>query len=149
MTVPIDRPLLVTLIKVTAGRVKYKLGAKPLLKDEAKDIKSADCSGYVRWLLNKITHGALKLKMQGSFQQRAEIKAAGFTRCDYSDCGKLDSIVRVAFIPPSGEHGHVWLCVNGNTIECFGGHGVGRRAWNTPILLHEVGVCYVLSDVMP
>jgi hypothetical protein len=149
MTIKVDRPLLITLMKATHGKTKYGLGKKPLLKDEAKDIKSADCSGYVRWLLNKITHGALKLKAWGSDLQRSEIKAMGFARCDYADCGKLDNILRIAFIKPTEKHGHIWLTCNGMTVECAGGMGAGRRIWNTPVLLHEVTAAYVLSEPMP
>ena len=150
MTIPIDRPLLVSILKTCVGKVAYELGEKPKLTLLPKNVKRSDCSGWIRYLLAVVTHGKFRLKTLGSFLQRAEIKAAGFTRCDYHDCAKMDSILRVAFIPPAADkHGHIWLCINGQTIECWYGHGVGRRPWNTPVLLHGVAATYVLSDVLP
>lgn len=40
--------------------------------------------------------------------------------------------------------GHVWMVLGGYTMECYGGHGVGRRLWNTPVLTREVSSVFVV-----
>jgi len=148
MLIPVDRSTLVSLIKTC--HAAYGLGDKPALGLAPAKVKTSDCSGFVRWTLWKITHGKFKLKALGSVLQRAEIQAAGFERCKYTDCQKLDSILRVFYLPPEpGGYGHTGLCINGYTVECYGGHGVGRRIWNTPVLLNNAVYCYVLTGELP
>lgn len=40
--------------------------------------------------------------------------------------------------------GHVFMVYQGFSIECYGGHGVGRRVWDTPVLTREVSAVFVV-----
>jgi cell wall-associated NlpC family hydrolase len=131
------------------GKVKYRLGAKPRMGAvPGKDFTSADCSGFVRWLVNAATSGQTTLP-DGSVCQHDWCKAQGFQAVPYSDAAKSDSVLRVAFMAPAGKDpGHVWLIINGRTVESYGGHGPGRRAWDTPVLKRRASACFVLTDMI-
>ena len=144
----INKPLAVKYINAAIGVVKYRLGAKPALsvKPGYSGFKVSDCSGWVRWFLYATTpQDAKLLLLPGSWHQQEWCKK-NLELCPYSDCGKLDGVIRIAFINPAGKvPGHVWLVSNGLTIESYGGRGVGRRAWNERVLLGGVNACYVLG----
>jgi hypothetical protein len=135
-------------MKACFGVVKYRLGSKPKLGTmPGVYFKTSDCSGFVGWLLYGASHGKVTLRT-GSWYQRKWCDDEGFKKVKYSEVAKLkDSRLRIAFIrPESGKIGHVWLVINGQTIECYGGHGVGRRPWDTKVLMDNVSDCYVLTD---
>jgi hypothetical protein len=66
---------------------------------------------------------------------------------DEGNAGLEDGRLRIAFIATKPGHvGHVWLILNGKTIESWGGHGPGRRSWNVKALRERVTSCYVLTN---
>ncbi len=154
-TIPVDRAELVRLMKLSfsfASRavtyIKYLLGGKLRMGSDPPSANAVDCSGYVRWLIYGATHGQT-LMPDGSWYQQEWCKSQGFKRTDYGHCILHDSRLRIAFINPrAGKVGHVWVIINGQTIESYGGHGAGRRAWDTPALINNVSACYVLTDVL-
>jgi hypothetical protein len=129
-TIEVNRELLVELIKKTCDTktIKYKMGTKCKIDADSADIKQIDCSGFVRWLIYRISGFEM---VDGSFLQRLSLDNLGFQHCNYTDCAKMDDVLRIAFITPEdGKAGHVFLVCNGQTVESYGGHGVGRRPWN-------------------
>jgi hypothetical protein len=115
------------------------------------DFKASDCSGFVRWILAyAVTMKHALILPMGSYYQNDWCKSQGFKLSKYSDVAGLnDNRLRIAFIKPdSDHHGHVWLILNGRTMECYGGVGVGRRKWDCGVLFRGVDSCYVLTDPM-
>lgn len=159
-----DRELLVTLIKKTMdGHIPYKMGGKALsldcdssvLGEDADGVmQGMDCSGYLRWLIYRITKGLVTIP-DGSWNQRAWFQVQGFAPCNYSDCSRKDDVLRIAFLnSENGEAGHVWLIVNSLTIESHGRSkingvwqdGPSRRPWNWKSLKNKVDYCFVLTS---
>lgn len=151
----IDVKKLCTIFSASIGRIKYKLGVKPLLNAKVQNIEHSDCSGFVRWLLYQASDGKIKIGL-GSWYQQKWCQEQGFKKTDYSQSAPLkDNRLRIAFINQHGsEAGHVWLVFNGWTKECFGGYGVGTRRWNASIdggkssLDKAVSACYVLTEAL-
>jgi hypothetical protein len=154
-TIEVDRSELVRLMKQCFSfvgfvtKIKYSLGAKPRMGAiPGLGFGKADCSGFVRWLVYGASHGKVSMP-DGSWHQQRWCERMGFKRTSYGTFGLNDDRLRIAFISPKkGKIGHVWLCINGMTIESYGGHGAGRRPWNTPVLLRNVDSCYVLTEPM-
>jgi cell wall-associated NlpC family hydrolase len=149
-TLDVDRAELIRLMSPCfrlLTKIRYSLGAKPRMGAvPGVGFKKADCSGFIRWLINGATFGKDADMPDGSWFQHKWAKER-FREVPYAECARMDSKLRIAFIPTkNGRVGHVWLCVNGRTIESYGGHGAGRRPWNTPVLLNQVTACYVLTD---
>ena len=156
-TISIDRNELVRCMKqcFTFGAysvtiIRYLLGSKPKLGSiPGVGFKNADCSGFVRWLVAGATRGQITMPM-GSYWQQEWCKSQGFKKTDYANCGLNDNRLRVAFINGGGSKiGHVWLICNSMTVESWGGHGAGRRPWNTSVLIKNVDATYVLTDILP
>ncbi|MEN6581695.1 MAG: hypothetical protein ABFD54_04540 [Armatimonadota bacterium] len=149
-TIPIDRATLIKRMNAAFTCVEYDLNAKPRLGSlPGTSFTTSDCSGFVRWILYAASGGKIKLKT-GSWYQQQWCREQGFKEVKYSDVAGLhDSRLRIAFINGANGAGHVWLIINGQTIECYGGHGAGRRPWNTSVLLRKVDACFVLTDVLP
>ena len=150
-TVKVDKDKLLELTADALGKVAYRLGAKPNLRlmPGDKGFKVSDCSGWVRWLLARVTDPPVTIGL-GSWYQQEWAKAQGFKRTGYAaNAGWADNRLRLAFIDAQGSKvGHVWLLLNGHTIECAGGKGVCRRPWDTKTLKDKVDACYVLTDPM-
>jgi hypothetical protein len=153
-TIDVNKDLLVKAMKQCfrfdtkfTSTVKYLFGAKPKLGSiPGIAFNRADCSGFVRWLIDSATEHK-NIMPDGSWNQWQWCKQQGFKETSYLNCGLKDNRLRIAFMrAKDGEAGHVWLIVNGLTIESYGGHGTGRRKWNTSILLREVDACYVLTE---
>ena len=125
----------------TVGRVKYKLGAKPALGSDSSMCSLSDCSGWVRWALDR---AGLALP-DGSATQH-EWCAAHLREVSYKDAATLADPSRlfIAFIVPGKGIGHVWLLNAGASLECRGHTGVSSRPWNNPTLLNAVSACYEL-----
>ena len=144
----VDRAELVRLMNACFGRVEYELGAKaPALSCKPEQINAIDCSGFVRWLIYNATHGQVTMP-DGSQNQLAFCRKSDYKSTDYDNTSLLDNRLRIAFMSPA--HGqqwprHVWLIINGQTIESYGGHGPGRRTWNNHIL-KPVSACFVLTN---
>lgn len=145
----IDRLRLIGSMKACFGAVKYQMGAKPRLHGmPLDDFTRADCSGFVRWLVHRASYGKTTLPM-GSWYQRRWCQGHDLKLTDYAHCGLGDNRLRIAFFNPRpGRSGHVWLVINGQTIECYGRHGVGRREWDTPVLADNVDFCFVLTEML-
>lgn len=134
--VPVDLPYMKQLhMDCQAIPVRYKMGAKPP-HIEAVPIGTdkSDCSGYMRWLLYHATHGALLLP-DGSWNEYAALLKDGFKPSLAANAAAHDGHVRVCIHVADNrdETGHIWTVVNGVTYECYGGHGVGSRAWNATL----------------
>jgi hypothetical protein len=147
----VDRQKLIDLMEPCFTGHRYAMGAKPELGSASNYWSWADCSGFVRWLL----YGAAGVTLpEGSVEIHDWCRANKFQVVDYRLSGSLmDDRLRIAFINPTqAEPGHVWLVINGQTIESYGGHGPGRRPWNAPIdggsssLARAASACYVLSN---
>ncbi len=145
----VDREELVKFIKATEDKMKYGLGDKIDLSTPYDKLPgdSIDCSGYVRLAIYKITHGKIKMK-DGSANQNDWCRDNDFKKTDYSNASLSDDRIRIAFIRPPSSKRHVWLIVNGKTIESCGGHGPTRRDWDEKVLKINVTDCYVLTDPM-
>jgi len=143
-TIPVDRTRLVEALESCENRVTYNLGAKVPLDAEPGAIKKIDCSGWARWLVHFITHGETTMP-DGSQNQLAWCRESNFKLTEFGNCALTDGRLRICFMRAKpGGHGHVWLCINGRTIESYGGHGVGRRKWDT--LKRSVCATYVLTE---
>jgi cell wall-associated NlpC family hydrolase len=146
----VDGKLLLDIAKnMEANHCGYKLGAKaPTLGCDSHDIKRIDCSGFVRYIIYRITSGMVKLP-DGSWRQHEWCSDQGFKLVRYNEVAFLhDGRLRIAFKNADGGVGHTWLILNGETIEAYGGQGVGRRPWDTLKLKKLVDACYVLTDVV-
>lgn len=147
-TLPINKPVLVDFMNQCLDKVKYHLGAKAKFGSRPmKDFAEIDCSGFVRWLLHMCCGVRIP---DGSYNQRVWFQKQGYKTNPYKVvAGLRDNRLRIAFMNPvDGESGHVWLICNGKTIESYGGHGVGRRGWDTTVLIDNVDFCFTISDVM-
>lgn len=135
--------------------IPYGLGSKaPSLSCDTSQIRRIDCSGYIRFLLAKATNQQMIIP-DGSWNQRDWCERNGLARKNYPDLHYADqSRLFIAFITPgvnnAGSVGHVWL-VNqmddtwpSETMESYGGHGVGSRRWDTGVLRRECAVCFEL-----
>ena len=135
--------------------VTYKLGAKaPRLDCDTSEIHSIDCSGFFRYAIAKATDQKLIIP-DGSWVQNDWCRAQGFRKVNYNDLHYADpSRLFVAFIRAghngAGSIGHVWLNNQMDkdwpieTMESYGGHGVGSRRWDTGILRRLVFECFEL-----
>jgi hypothetical protein len=151
MTINVDMDRLLEIARqMMDGHVKYGLGSKaPSLSCEPSAIKSIDCSGFVRYIIYKATSGAVHMP-DGSWIQHDWCKLQKLPTADYkTEAMKLDNWLRIAFLPKHEKHpGHVWLVLNGKTLESHGHKGPDRRMWNTPAL-KAVNAFYVLSTSTP
>jgi hypothetical protein len=127
------------------GHIHYGFGAKAAFTTRPEDIRSIDCSGFVRYFLYRVTDGAIQMP-DGSVVQNDWCRRQHLDLVDYDDAGRMDELVRIAFLPPRHGHaGHVWLIHMGRTLESHGGKGPDRRAWDTQVLADNVQQCYVLA----
>lgn len=119
--------------------VRYDLGAKAPsghLADFPPDYSRIDCSGFVRAMLAYASAGEIVIP-DGSVNQRNWFAARNFKPAAFSNCSELDGRLRICFLAPSDTPeriGHVWLCLNARTLESYGAHGPGSRAWNSGLL---------------
>ena len=136
------------------GHVSYGYGSKVPLDAEPSQIKKIDCSGFSRWLIYQATDGLVTM-VEGSDEQHAWCKKQKLTKQNYFQTAALsDGQLRIAFIPrvygeggKVAKAGHVWLVLDGQTIESHGGKGPSRRAWNHSSLTARVGACFVLAQL--
>jgi hypothetical protein len=139
---------------------KYNARSNGHLSTNLSTIDHLDCSGFIRYALYRASNHALSLP-DGSQQQRQWCEARSHDSglhqvVDYADTNAYLTPERlfIAFIKPytngCGEIGHVWLLSQldddaaEETMECYGGHGVGSRPWNSSILKREVFSIYEL-----
>jgi hypothetical protein len=144
-TLPVNGNLLCLIIsKLIDQGVHYNYGRKAWQSIiQTSDISSIDCSGLVNFLLRR-TANELNCGY-GSAEQSEWCENSGFKKTDYRLHARLrDNRLRIAFM--SHPSPHVWLILNGRTLESHTTGGVNRRWWNTPILLANVEACYVLTE---
>lgn len=130
----VDLKLVKLLFDRTTGVCPYKLGAKWPLGADSSACRGTpvDCSGFVRWILDRC---GVRLP-DGSQQQWAYVRdVLGWREVPYRDLiyAKDDpSRLFIAFkrATQSG-HGHVWLIVEGKSIESASNiGGVGSVPWD-------------------
>ena len=147
--IKVDTAKLLRLHGSVAGRVRYVFGAKarPLCGGPEALSHGVDCSGYVRWLMFHCS-GVGYTFPDGSALQAEWCHKQGFKSTNYRlNGGWKDGRLRLCAYRPKGKRaGHVWLTLNGQTIESAGGKGPTRRSWLTPVLLERVETCYVLTE---
>jgi len=140
ITLPIDVRLLLSTEKEMEG-IAYKLDGKVPLSEPIEQIDNIDCSAFVRYVLYHATFKRTILP-DGSWNQEQWCKESGLPRETYANTMLCDGAVRIAFL--YGKIRHVWLVLDGLTLESYGGHGPGRRAWNHSHLIHA-GACFRLT----
>ena len=145
--IPVNLTALNELFGKVNGKVGYWLNAKPRAGAKPGTFKLSDCSGFVRWLLPLICTEHIDIP-DGSVHQRLWCAKQGFKLTSYKTSAPLkDGRLRIAFIRPKGRKvGHVWLVLNGHTMESYGGHGIGRRLYSEGVLMRRVSDCFVLTD---
>lgn len=149
VSIPVSKTRLLAGFAGCEGKCGYLLGAKPAMESFPGRFSESDCSGFVRWLIFHATGGKVLIP-DGSFNQAEWCVGMKLKPCRYGDSGRLrDDRVRISFIRArDGVPGHVWLVLNGQTIECCSRRGVCRRPWNSSVLLHGVSACFVLTDTL-
>lgn len=140
------------------AHVPYKFGGKdPRPGQGLIDYTSGiDCSGFVRTLLMYASNGVLDEIPDGSWNEDTFFADQGFKKGDDSDYNadamNSDGLVRVAVHRANGRGndstGHIWIVVNGHTVESYGGHGPGERAWDTQKLLDIVDDFFVVGPLV-
>jgi hypothetical protein len=140
---PIDvTRLLSTVAQMEAAGIEYGLGSKATLGTSIGQIKQIDCSGFVRYAIYAASSGSVRMP-DGSWFQEGWCRQQGFASCNYmQSAGLNDGAVRIAFL--QGTIRHVWLILNGQTMESYGGHGPGRRMWNNSRLT-GASPCFLLT----
>jgi len=134
-------------------QVRYRYGAKPPLGAQCAEVREADCSGFVRWLLDR----AGVTLPDGSANQREWVLQQGWRQlARYQDvryAAKDPSRLFIAFLPPSERSGksgstihvpgHVWLVHEGFTIECHSAlRATKPRPWNSAALNKPAAVAF-------
>ena len=112
------------------AHVAYGFGSKDPHPGSGKvDFTEIDCSGFVRTLLMYAAGGAMSALPDGSYTQGEWLAAKGFKPTAASNAADLDGCLRCYVHHPDtlDETGHIFLTINGHTIESFGGHGPGER----------------------
>ncbi len=137
--------------------IPYGFGAKAKsLSMLPEKMESIDCSGEVRYLIAQGSKQSLIIP-DGSVTQR-EWCEVHLREVNYLDLPMADSSrLFIAFITPfkngCGRVGHVWLVGkfdadwSPDTIESYGGHGVGSRDWNNRTLMRMVHKCFELPTI--
>ena len=131
-----------------AAHVAYGFGSKDPNPGSGKiGFTEIDCSGYVRTLLMFAAGGAMSAFPDGSYTQGEWLAAKGFKPTAASNGANLDGCLRCYVHHPDtlDETGHIFLTINGHTIESFGGHGPGERRWNA--MLHSGHTLDALASV--
>lgn len=148
LTLQLEKNVLLSLTDdLMDGHVSYKFGAKPLLTKDPADVKEADCSGFVRYLLYHASDKRIKIPA-GSWHQEEWCKNSGLESVAYSTAALNDGCLRIAFLPKkNGNPRHVWLILNGQTIESHGRTtGPNRRPWDLPKLKDNAHACFKLAQ---
>lgn len=137
----IDFELLETLFAKMNGKVPYKLGGKAKLGDDSNDIESIDCSGFTRWILNRVSGLVIPDGSQNQLQWARDNcrKLAKYADVEYAR--NDPSRLFMGFLSPTRDQErknaqdgrargrHVWLVWKGRTLESSGGRGVNSKPW--------------------
>jgi hypothetical protein len=117
--------------------------------------RGIDCSGFARTLLMWAAHGLLNDMPDGSWAEDPWFVSAGFKAGDYNaymaNAMNNDGFLRIAIHRPGGRGGdptgHVWILVNGHSVESYGGHGPGERPWNHQWFVDHVDHIFVVGPL--
>ena len=125
-----------------AAAIGYGYGSKdPKCGSGEIDFTRLDCSGFARSLLMFAAGGpetgALRQMPDGSSDQADWFGEMGFKTTQAADMSLADGHLRIAFHRANAldEVGHVFMGVNGHSVECFSGRGPGERPLDT--MLHS------------
>ena len=136
--------------------VAYGFGSKDPNPGSGKvDFSEIDCSGFVRTLLMFAGNGTLDDFPDGSYTQGDWLAAKGLKPTLASNGGNTDGYLRCYVHHPDSLDGtgHVWLTVNGHTVESCGGRGPCERHWNTSLhsghTLNELASVGFVLTAMP
>jgi hypothetical protein len=142
----IDSAVLLSLCdQLMDGHISYGFGSKAGFHTKPEQIKAIDCSGFVRYVIYQATSGHVVMP-DGSWIQNDWCKAKHFERVKYATAAGNDGWLRIAFLPPKPGHaGHVWLILNGKTMESHGHKGPHRRPWDTKVLKSQAKDCYKVA----
>lgn len=144
----IDLALLLRIHGKMAGRVKYRLGAKARASQQTGEIEEIDCSGYVRYLMQRC---GVPDFPDGTWAQSRWLAKSDWASKRYNDLRYTVNDPTRLFVAGFTEysdargrrrHGHIWLVHQGRTLESYGGVGVGSRSWSHPTLKRLVKFCY-------
>lgn len=122
-----------------AAHISYLWGGKDANcgSGEVDFAAGIDCSGFFRTLMMYAAGGpgtgALRDLPDGSYTQGEWLAAQGFKPTTAAAMLLADGHVRVAVHHPNAldEAGHIWIGVNGHSIESWGSHGPGERSLTT------------------
>lgn len=117
------------LLANRAAGVGYGFGEKDPTPTKSLpiDYSAIDCSGFMRCLIYYATEGQVLLP-DGSYLQRQWLKER-FERGQFEDQDLRDSAVRICVFVKRESVGHIWLVLNGYTMESCSGRGPTSRDW--------------------
>lgn len=112
---------------VFGGKVESIRQYPPILPENG-----IDCSGFMRYLLFRSAGIDI---CDGTYTQNIWLSKYGLKLTSADNNALLDNHFRLnVHLPDSlDETGHIWLCQNARTTECYGGHGVGHRDYNATL----------------
>lgn len=117
------------------------------LSTPVSTIENLDCSGLIRYEAFQASGGDLVLP-DGS-QAQLDWCRKNWKQVGYGFCENRDNVLRIAFMTPGvhgvGSIGHVWWIFNGNTLESYGGHGVGSHKWS--VYASRVSACFEVPSI--
>jgi cell wall-associated NlpC family hydrolase len=152
LSIFVDNKRLTEFLKqIMDGHVHYAQHPRVELSTRPEAVHVIDCSGFVRYVLFRVCD--IALAQDGSWHLNEWCKSYLQSEAEYKCASQMDGIIRVGyFAHPKGKpkhDGHIWLILNGWTMESHGGHGrhggPHRRRWNTKVLTHNVEHSYVLG----
>lgn len=136
-------------------RYGYGVKAKSLTMLPEK-MEAIDCSGEVRYLLAQGSKQNLIIP-DGSVVQREwcedHLREVKYADLPMADSSRLFIGFITPFINGCGRVGHVWLISKidtdwaPDTMESYGGHGVGSRNWNARTLWRMVHKSFELPTI--
>jgi len=134
--------------KLADRRVRYLLGAKAAASLRTDQIDELDCSGFVRYVMQRAGVTAFP---DGSQIQWEWVRNRWRQLRQYSDVAYAKADPNRLFIAFAAERrdalgrrrlGHVWLVCMGKTMESYGSVGVGSRSWSHATLRKIVSGTY-------
>lgn len=112
--------------------VPYELGAKPEWGADTSEVKTSDCSGFVRYMLSRCVADMPTNYPEGSVVQHAwaasKLQAFDIQSAAYDEDSNIVYVFYLA--PGDGKdvHGHTGFLFQGAAYHCYGGHGVGKTS---------------------
>lgn len=129
--------------------VRYKLGAKAKASIAPEKIEELDCSGYLRYVLQRCgrpewpdgTWGQRKYLILAGWHKLKQYRDVRYAR---KDPNRLFVAVFLEGQDSLGRrrYGHIWFVYMGQTMECSSRRGVNSRPWNTAALLKNGPECW-------